>query len=118
MQDLQIARHPPQQGEPYLLHVVRVVRVEAFRRHHQDRFPGAGRKEKQKQDGLIGCTNQAWKDAVSYSSPRICTHRILSHSDTVYYLSLTSHCLRVLTARAILLAGPRSYVMRRTTLIK
>lgn len=100
MQDVQIARHSPQQGEPYFLHVVRVVRVEAFRRDNQDWFPGASGEEKQKQDRLIGWIRHAWKDAVAYHALRICTHRISLHSDTVYYLSFTGqgfgHGLRVI----------------------
>ena len=52
MQDLQVARHPPHQGKPYLLHVLRILRFKAIRQPYQDRFPSTSRKEKQKQDGL------------------------------------------------------------------
>lgn len=52
LQDVQVPRHAPRQGEPYLLRRMRVVRLEAFRQRHQDWFPGPGGQEKQKQDWL------------------------------------------------------------------
>ena len=49
---MQVTRHPPHQGKPYLLHVLRILRFEAIRQPYQDRFPSTSWKEKQKQDGL------------------------------------------------------------------
>lgn len=54
LQDVQVAGHAPHEGEPYILHGVRVVRIPAVRQHHQDRLPGAGWEEKQKQDWVNG----------------------------------------------------------------
>ena len=52
MQDVQVTGYGIDQGKPYLLHVLRILRFEAIRQPYQDRFPSTSRKEKQKQDGL------------------------------------------------------------------
>ncbi|CAL1710201.1 unnamed protein product [Somion occarium] len=49
LQDMQITRYTPHEGESYLLHVLRILWIETFGQPYQDRFPGTGRKEKQKQ---------------------------------------------------------------------
>ena len=53
MQDLQVTRHATYEREPYLLHWLRIMWLETFRQHDQDRFPGASWQEKQEQDRLI-----------------------------------------------------------------
>jgi hypothetical protein len=57
LQNMQITRHATHEGEPYLLHVVRVMRVETLCQSHQERFPGPGWEEKQEQDWLRYCIN-------------------------------------------------------------
>lgn len=88
LQDMQVTRHASHEGESYFLHVLRVMRLKAVRRTDQDRFPGAGRKEKQKQDGL--------------STPRItmvlcisCVHVYLCYTHTLYRIHSTAihHCI-------------------------
>jgi hypothetical protein len=50
---MQITRHTSDKGEPDLLYVMRVVRVEAVCQSYQEWFPGPGREKKQEQDWLI-----------------------------------------------------------------
>ena len=52
LQNVQVARHPPHEGDPYLLHDMRVVRVPTIRQRHQEWFPGPGHQEEQEQDRL------------------------------------------------------------------
>ena len=80
---MQVTRHPPRQGEPYLLRRVRVLRFKTFRQRDQDRFPGAGWKEKQKQDRL--------KDRVPRLVYAVCIglDTALYHMHAVYTIEVT-----------------------------
>lgn len=53
VQDVQVTRYPPHEGESYLLYGVRVVWVEAVCLCHQDGLPGPGWSEKESSDMII-----------------------------------------------------------------
>ncbi len=42
MQDVQVARHTPNKGKSYFLHVMRVLRFQAVSERREDRIPGSG----------------------------------------------------------------------------
>jgi len=52
MQDMQVARHSPDKGKPYLLHGLRVLWLSAVCQCRQDRVPGPSWQTQQKQDRL------------------------------------------------------------------
>ena len=47
---MQVFRYPPNEGEPYLLHVLHVVWIQAVGQCDQERFPGPSRKACQEID--------------------------------------------------------------------
>jgi hypothetical protein len=52
MQDMQVARHTPYKGKPYLFHGLRVLWLSAVGERRQDRFPGPSWQAQQKQNRL------------------------------------------------------------------
>jgi hypothetical protein len=52
MQDVQVARHAPNQGKPYLFHGLRVLWLSAVCQCREDRVPGPSRQTQQKQNRI------------------------------------------------------------------
>ena len=98
MQDVQIAGYAPHEGEPYILHVVRIMRIPAVRQRDQNRFPGAGREEKQEQDWLNG------------PSPCL-VYTVCIRLDTALY---HMHAVYTIEATCIALIPVRNFVGRRS----
>lgn len=53
MQDLQVARYAPVEGEPSVLHDMRVMWLSTIRQRHQDWFPGSSREAEVDQAGHL-----------------------------------------------------------------
>lgn len=82
LQNLQIPRHNPYEGEPPLLHDLRVLWLEAISQRHQDWFPGSDRQEKK--EGRIDANRP-----LSPSSPCLAPIR------RFYYLTIVAYLIPV-----------------------
>lgn len=65
---MQITRHPPHKGEPYILHVLRVMWLTTIGQRHQERLPGPGRKEEQEQNWI-----RVWAEGFGYAADALYT---------------------------------------------
>jgi hypothetical protein len=80
MQDMQVARHSPNKGKPYLFHGVRVLWLSAVGERRQDRVPGPSWQAQQKQNRLRGYTYCMMKE-----------RSFLAHAYRMLYISFHIH---------------------------
>ena len=79
MQDMQVARHTPYKGKPYLFHGLRILWLSAVGERRQDRFPGPSWQAQQKQDRL-GVNTYCMTKERSFSARLSHVVHLFSHS--------------------------------------